>query len=380
MSLKTIFKNYQLKQSELRQAVCQYNGAPLSPAAISLIVNQGLFPKSTPEADIKAQIEDWLKEKGVKEEQIKKVWAADRNSAAHEKNHNPNILNLETEMLAQNAKKHFGLFKSPFDNDVESAQDVYQNAETRYIREAMYQVARHGGFLAVVGESGAGKSTLRRDLIDRCIREQVDITFIQPRTVDKGRLTAAGICDAIVMDCSREKPVHKHEHKARQVERVLTNSLKAGNAHCLIIEEAHDLHTNTLKYLKRIYELEAGFKKLVSIILIGQPELREKLDERINWEAREVIRRCEIAELQPLNNEVESYLKLKFQRVGAALDKIFEPDAFLAIQQKLSYQTRDKKVIGMSYPLVVNNLVIKALNRCVELGLDKVNADLVRGI
>ena len=47
---------------------------------------------------------------------------------------------------------------------------------------------------------------------------------------------------------------------------------------------------NNLKFLKRFWELEDGFKKLLSILLIGQPELKNKLDERQHYEAREVIR------------------------------------------------------------------------------------------
>jgi type II secretory pathway predicted ATPase ExeA len=51
-----------------------------------------------------------------------------------------------------------------------------------------------------VGESGAGKSTLRHDLIDRVQREGLQILFIQPRVIDKKKLTARMICEAILGD------------------------------------------------------------------------------------------------------------------------------------------------------------------------------------
>ncbi|MCI0438250.1 MAG: AAA family ATPase, partial [Chloroflexi bacterium] len=207
------------------------------------------------------------------------------------------------------------------------------------------------------------------------------ISCIMPRTIDKGRLTAGAICDAIIADISQEHPRRSLEGKARQIEQLLTGSSRAGHSHVLLIEEAHDLTVNTLKYLKRFWELEDGFRKLLSIILIGQPELKAKLDERQNWEAREVIRRCEIAEVSPLNGDLEDYLSLKFKRMSKRLEDIFEPDAFDAMRQRLTLQSRStKQPISMLYPLVVNNLVVKTMNLAAEIGATRISADLVKGV
>ena len=155
---------------------------------------------------------------------------------------------------------------------------------------------------------------------------------------------------------------------------LLRDSSRAGNTHVLMIEEAHDLGVKTLKSLKRFWELEDGFKRLLAIILIGQPELKLKLDERTNYEAREVIRRCEVAELVPLDRNLEGYLELKFKRVGKALAEVFEADAFDMIRRRLIERRH-----GV-YPLVVNNLVTKAMNTCAEIGAAKVGADVVKEI
>ena len=285
-------------------------------------------------------------------------------------------------MLTQKAKQSFGLFKDPFRDDVQEPSDVYLSTEQRYIRESMYQAAKHGGFIAVIGESGAGKTTLRRDLIDRINRnEDSGIVVIQPRTIDKTRLTAAAICDAIICDLSSENPKRTLEGKARQIERLLTGSSRAGNSHVLMIEEAHDLMIQTLKYLKRFWELEDGFKKLLAIVLIGQPELKAKLDERQNWEAREVIRRCEVAELLPLTaNQVCEYLMLKFERVGKNTNEVFERDAFDAIAKRLTLPRRGNGTISMCYPLVINNLVTKCLNDAALTGAAKVDAEIIGGV
>lgn len=95
----------------------------------------------------------------------------------------------------------------------------------------------------------------------------------------------------------------------------MRDSSRAGNKHLLVIEEAHGLPLPTLKHLKRFRELEDGFRKLLGIVLIGQPELRMKLSET-NPEVREVTQRIELVELQALDAELENYLNFKFARAG----------------------------------------------------------------
>ena len=296
---------------------------------------------------------------------------------------NPDDFAMEAEMLSDKARHHFMLPKNPFIDDVTDANDVFVSKDGHYIRESMFYCARNSGILAVIGESGAGKTTLRKDLIDKINRESSDIVVIMPRTIDKGRLTAGAICDAIISDLSHESPRRSLEAKARQVEKTLANSARAGQRHVLIIEEAHDLTIQTLKYLKRFWELEDGFRRLLGILLIGQPELKVKLDERSNPDAREFIRRCEIAELNPLNGNLEEYLELKFKRVGKSLDEIFERDAFDAIRSRLQIPRRGgikDSYISMMYPLVVNNLVTKALNFTAKLGAQRVSSEQIKAV
>ena len=401
LKLKAVLCQHGISQLEWAKTIRQADGKPLSGALAARIINWNHWPARTPHEVIHEQTVYFLRTQGVPDPAMKDLWEMEdesafrwkrRKRATDKKEPRGNGARSadeaqfdkplpETEMLAQSARKHFALFRDPFQDDVQSADDVFLSADQRYIREAMFTTAKYGGFLAVIGESGAGKSVLRRDLIDRIRREGLPISCIMPRTIDKGRLTAGAICDAIIADISQEHPRRSLEGKARQIEQLLTGSSRAGHSHVLLIEEAHDLTVNTLKYLKRFWELEDGFRKLLSIILIGQPELKAKLDERQNWEAREVIRRCEIAEVSPLNGDLEDYLSLKFKRMSKRLEDIFEPDAFDAMRQRLTLQSRSvKQPISMLYPLVVNNLVVKTMNLAAELGATRINAELVKGV
>lgn len=396
IKLKSLLLRHGLTQTDFSKAVKQTNGVPLSLSAASLLLNWGTWPKATKADDIMRQTEAWLMVKGVPAEDLSGMWNHDGDDRARcgqpsgihvgqamgktYKRHGatpPEDFDPlgEPEMLSPAAKKHFSLFIDPFREDVQGPDDVFLSPDQRYIREAMFTAAKHGGFLGVVGESGAGKTVLRKDLLDRITRDGHPIIVIQPRVIDKDKLTTSNIFEAITQDLSPGAKLRQStEGKARQAESLLRDSSRAGNTHVLMIEEAHDLGVKTLKSLKRFWELEDGFKRLLSIILIGQPELKLKLDERTNYEAREVIRRCEVAELVPLDRNLEGYLELKFKRVGKSLGEVFEADAFDMIRRRLIERRH-----GV-YPLVVNNLVVKAMNTCAEIGAAKVGADVVKEI
>ena len=90
-----------------------------------------------------------------------------------------------------------------------------------------------------------------------------------------------------------------------------------------------------------------------------------------------MIRRIEIAELMPLGNALEDYLTLKFKRVGSTLPEVLDKDACDAICSRL-IKTRSGQTFNELYPLKVQNLVIKAMNRAAELGMPLISADLVK--
>jgi len=396
INLKGVLARVGVSQEQWANSITQTGGSakgkPLSVTAAAQILNWNIWPKLTSKEHIKQQTEDMLRGMAVAEEIIRTIWKVDiydearhmHPVGAHKKRapeHVTEVPPMEVEMLSTAARKHFEVFRDPFVDDVQSPDDVFLSSEQRYIREAMYSTAKHGGILAIVGESGSGKTTLRRDLLDRITRENLPIVPIQPRTIDKGRLTAGAICEAIIRDLSQETPRQSLEGKARQVENILRGSSRAGNSHVLLIEEAHDLTVATLKYLKRFWELEDGFKKLLAILLVGQPELKGMLDERVNYAAREFIRRCEVAELLPLNGNLEEYIALKLKRIGKKNTDVFAKDAFDAMRTRLTMKRRGSDgTISMLYPLVVNNLITKAMNLCADMGVEKIDAEVIKGV
>lgn len=285
--------------------------------------------------------------------------------------------NLEIEMLTQTTLKHFKLFRNPFMDDVRSPEDVYLNADGHFILTAMRDVAKNQGILAISGESGAGKTVLRKLFMEE-LRKEDDIAVITPRIFDKSRITAASLCDAIVADISRENPKRAMEAKARQVERLLRTASQGGRRHVLVIEEAHDLTVPILKYLKRFWEMEDGFNRLLGIILIGQNELKDKLDEKMNYDMREFIRRCIHVELAPIDKHIHDYLSFKFKRVGGDVKNILDDNVVGMMVKKLVRHDRRIGSYSIAHPLAVNGLLAKAMNTAAELGESMVSADLIK--
>ncbi|MCW2478861.1 ExeA family protein [Candidatus Symbiopectobacterium sp. NZEC135] len=388
LQLKNIMARHRINQGELTTA------AGISQPAIAQLVNHSIWPKRNAEG-IRQSISRVLSHRGIDPEgAFEEVPAAGTTTGtdvplqqAHDEE-TENML-LKKQVLRPAAKKAFGLFRDPFADDaMQSAEDVFTTQDIRYVRESLYQTAKHGGFMAVIGESGAGKSTLRRDLIERVNRENAPVIVIEPYVIAmedndvKGKtLKAAAIAEAIISTIAPLENIKRSQDaRFRQLHRVLKDSSAAGYSHVLVIEEAHSLPIPTLKHLKRFYELESGFKKLLSIVLIGQPELATKLSER-NMEVREVVQRCEVVELLPLDNALEDYLQFKLGRAGKQLKEIVDTTAIEAIRARLSNQaTGRKSIVSLLYPLAVSNLLIAAMNLAADIGVPVVNSDVIKGV
>ena len=404
--LKRLVAACDISQAEMAAAVAQILGRDISRPLVNLAINRGYEPPSIPgfrqametviAANERAGI--WLAQSGMTAADIWRPMENDMRgykTTGHSRRVSSNMkrppamaaggpeqltITWEVEMISTEALRHFKIFRNPFIDDVQKDADIYMSDEHRYIEAAMLDAARHGGFLAVIGEVGSGKSVMRRKVVEQLKRDG-DTMVIYPQMIDKTRLTAASICDAIIQDISSEKCRVKLEDKTRQVQRLLMDRAKAGYRAVLLVEEAHDLKVQTMKYLKRFYELEDGYRKLLGIVLIGQTELKHMFNEGQNVDMREVIRRVQVAEIRGLNGNLKEYLALKFKRVGKPIDEIFTDDAYDALSKRLTSTSRDgKRPLSHAYPLLVNNYVARAMNMAFETGEAKISADVIMAL
>ncbi len=168
--------------------------------------------------------------------------------------------------------EHFGLTGQPF----QLTPDARFWFESRTHRKAMaylgYGLAQGEGFIVITGEIGAGKSTLAAHLqasIDRARLNAVSLVSTQVEGDDMLRLAAQGL----------GVPVRGVEKAALldAVEQRLDEEVRAGKRNLLIVDEAQNLSISALEELRMLSNFQIRGKALIQILLLGQPEFRDKL-------------------------------------------------------------------------------------------------------
>lgn len=396
MNASTLLKDFGIPQSDLVRAT------GLSKSAISRMCSHGVWPVYGQLQALQA-IDAYLVKRGLTLNQQRDVLQALKQKLAPASSNLaeavPEVPVIETPkedaMLLQNqaltpeARRHFKLPRNPFVDDVQTPEDVFQSPSVRYVRATLLDAANHHGFVAIVGESGAGKTTLAEDLEERIKADKRDVLVIRPyvlameSTDAKGKTLKSGhIAEALIAALDPSASVRSSpQARFAQVHALLKASRAGGRRHLLVIEEAHCLPTATLKHLKRFLELKDGMQRLLGVALIGQPELRERLGNH-NAEVREVMQRCEVVELEPLDGELEAYLRHKFARFDLKYEDVMAPDAADAIRARLIHTPRGGKSTdarSLCFPLVVNNLVCRAMNAATRAGWPQVDAQVVGG-
>jgi type II secretory pathway predicted ATPase ExeA len=296
---------------------------------------------------------------------------------------------LPKQILSTQARHKFGLpFVSPFDGEVTCDAELFLNGEIRFVREAAWQAAIGGRFVAIIGESGSGKSTILDALKYRVRKGREPVVFIEPSVLGmedsdtKGKtLKSAAIQTAIVMTLDAlEGVAQSDEKRTRQVKRMLQESTSQGRSHLLVIEEAHSLPIPTLKHLKRLWEKcrvegvgDKYHQSMLGVLLLGHPELEQKLNR---FDVREVKQRCEPVRLPHLGDDLTAYLRFRAEAVGRKLDEFITPDGIDTLKTRLTVSGGDGKVM-LLYPLNVNNWMVAALNTAAGLGAPRIDRDVV---
>ena len=137
----------------------------------------------------------------------------------------------------------------------------------------LYALESNNGFIVLSGEVGTGKTTLSRCLIER-LPGEIDVAMILNPQLGPAELVAS-ICDELGVQYERGNL--QQQGLTRALNRHLLDSHAAGRRTLLIIDEAQQLSVAALEQVRLLTNLETTRQKLLQIILIGQPELRDLL-------------------------------------------------------------------------------------------------------
>jgi len=217
--------------------------------------------------------------------------------------------------------KYFGLNEKPFRITPDPRYLFMSERHTEGLAHLVYGVKDSSGFIQLTGEVGTGKTTLVRTLLAR-IPKGIDIALILNPQLSPVEFLAA-ICEEIKVPL----PEDRNSVKALvdTLNRHLLASHAAGKRTILLVDEAQNLSTDVLEQIRLLTNLETTKQKLLQIILIAQPELREKLSRsNLRQLAQRVTGRYH---LEPLSKEdTIRYIDHRL-KVAGGLGDIFDDGA-----------------------------------------------------
>jgi general secretion pathway protein A len=210
----------------------------------------------------------------------------------------------------------------------------YLFASTRHrlaLSQLTYAVGARTGLVVLTGEVGTGKTTLLRTLL------QGHDPTVPVAYVHNAALTMEGLVAYMLGDWGVESSATTHAQRLSVLDEFLADQLQRGLRPLLVIDEAHTLSEETLAMLGWLPDA------LLQILLVGQPELRDKLDlPKMGHITERVSQRCHLAPLSA--DETRLYIRHRLAVAGAPGPGLFT-DA--AMQKIADYSEGTPRVVNL---------------------------------
>lgn len=256
----------------------------------------------------------------------------------------------------------FGLAEKPFAITPDPRYLYLGTQHADALAHLVYGINDAGGFIQLTGEVGTGKTTTIRSLLARSPQNADIALVINPR------LSPLEFLQSICEELGIEVPAGAAGNGKQLVDLLNARLLRihaAGRRAVLIVDEAQNLGVEVLEQLRLLTNLETDSRKLLQIILIGQPELRELLARNdLRQLAQRVTARCH---LQPLARaDTAAYVRHRL-RVAGATSEIFDAAALAEVHR-----------LSGGVPRVINVVCDRALLGAYTEDRHDVDAALVR--
>ncbi|MFA5145851.1 MAG: XrtA/PEP-CTERM system-associated ATPase [Candidatus Omnitrophota bacterium] len=223
-------------------------------------------------------------------------------------------------------REFFGLKEKPFNVTSDPNFLFLSRVHREAFVHLIYGIKERKGFLEITGEVGAGKTTLCRALINQLDRNTKS-AFIFNSTLPELQLLQMILEDFGLVVERRNK-----SSMLRQLNGFLIEELSKGNNVILIIDEAQNLKTSILEEIRMLSNLETDKEKLFQIILVGQPELKTKLNSPNLRQLRQRIGvRFHISPLE--KDEIDKYIYHRLTVAGSDGQIRFAPDAIESVHR-----------------------------------------------
>ncbi|MFQ5953123.1 MAG: ExeA family protein [Candidatus Omnitrophota bacterium] len=217
-------------------------------------------------------------------------------------------------------REFYGLKENPFNVTSDPNFLYLSHTHKEALNHLMYGIEQKKGFLEITGEIGAGKTTLCRALINRFDeRTKTSLIF-------NSNLPEMQLLEAIVEDFGLTPERRSKVAFLRALNSFLLEQLSLENNAVLIIDEAQNLRFSTLETIRMLSNLETEKEKLLQIVLVGQPQLKDKLNSPNLVQLRQRIGiRFHIKALE--NGEIPQYIGHRLAIAGSSGKITFAPEA-----------------------------------------------------
>jgi len=227
-------------------------------------------------------------------------------------------------------KEFFGLRANPFNVN----PDPRYLFLTRHTEEALacltYGIQSRKGFVLLTGEVGTGKTTLINKLLEWLRLQQVATAFIF-----NSRMNVPQFLDYMMADFGIPCDSRAKSQVLLRLYNWLLDRYRAGETAVLIVDEAQNLSDEVLEEIRMLTNLETFTEKLLQIVLVGQPELEQKLKQP---QLRQLRQRLTLrAKTHALTlDETKAYVQQRLRIAGSNGQQIFEPEALVSIHRYAS--------------------------------------------
>lgn len=251
---------------------------------------------------------------------------------------------------------YFGFAEAPFSIAPDPRYLYMTRGHQEALAHLLYGVNGDGGFVLLTGEVGAGKTTVCRCLLEQ-IPDSCDIAYIVNPMLTVEELLST-ICAELGIACPPGNTSIKVFVDG--INAYLLEAHAKGRHTVLIVDEAQNLSAEVLEQMRLLTNLETEQRKLLQIILLGQPELAEMLERPgLRQLAQRIVARYHLGSLS--RPEVAAYVQHRLE-VSGAQRKLF-PEALMGRLYRLS----------KGVPRIINVLCDRALLGAYTQGKERVD-------
>jgi len=224
-------------------------------------------------------------------------------------------------------KKFFGLKENPF-NVNPDPRYLYLTPNTQEALACLtYGIETRKGFILLTGEVGTGKTTLINKLLEWLHKERVFTAF-----VFNPRLSVSQFLDFMMADFGIPCESNQKGQMLLKLNQWLLDRYQAGERAVLVVDEAQNLSPQMLEEIRLLTNLETSTEKLLQIVLAGQPELEQKLNQpQLRQLRQRITLRAKTRQLTL--EETQGYIQERMRIAGAENPDIFSPEAVAAVHR-----------------------------------------------